>query len=423
MPTNTAPSSADELIPPMPPDSVIRVTFYSLGLAAVAAVAGLVAWQVGEGTPWPVHTARLILSGLALLLGGWALTQGPTLVKAWAIVSMAALAVAVLGLPTHWDSARLLARVMTGLLVAGTILVMLPLKARLAILSCAALFHFSGIFCAITWPEPSPWLTSQIGNRVYMPYLSFAYLRNAYHFYSPEPGPASLLVFLVEYELDEPELGEENTAKEWIILPRRRDHMVDPLGLTYYRRLSLTEMVSPSIHGLVTAQNLESLDAYNRRLRATIMSSSGTRESIPFDEVDEPRVYQYKIPQAHVTRYLLPSYARHLAMELSGPGRKVVGLKMYRLEHRIMPPSYFSPRANEGRKPDPYHPRTYRCYYYGDYDPTGKLIDPQDEMLYWLIPISPRPGVTLSNDPNQQDYIDYLSRHAGYKFEWERMKP
>ena len=40
----------------------------------------------------------------------------------------------------------------------------------------------------------------QAFNRVYNPYLQFIYQRNAYHFYSPDPGPASVLVFLLKTE-------------------------------------------------------------------------------------------------------------------------------------------------------------------------------------------------------------------------------
>ncbi len=32
----------------------------------------------------------------------------------------------------------------------------------------------------------------------YNPYLHFLYMRNAYHFYSPHPGPASVLVFYMQ---------------------------------------------------------------------------------------------------------------------------------------------------------------------------------------------------------------------------------
>jgi hypothetical protein len=250
-----------------------------------------------------------------------------------------------------------------------------------------------------------------------MPYLSFLYLRNAYHFYSPEPGPASLLVCLLQYEEDDPAGGKPKSKSEWIVLPRRDEHMKDPLGQAYYRRLSITEMISPAIPGLFNVENFENLDARQRRARAGVSAVGSAKEPIPIDSTDEPAANQYRVPQPHVSRYLLPSYAKHLAHEFSTPGRRVVGVKLYRLEHRITPTYQFAAGV------DPYHPRTYRVYYFGEYDAAGKLLNPQDEMLYWLVPITPRPGGPAPDDPDRKDFIDYLSKHAGFEFDWRRMRP
>ena len=73
---------------------------------------------------------------------------------------------------------------------------------RYVLILCGALYHFSSILVSTTSPDPTPWLVNQLGQRVYSSYQQFAYLRNAYHFYSPEPGPASLLFTLVTYEYD-----------------------------------------------------------------------------------------------------------------------------------------------------------------------------------------------------------------------------
>ena len=67
---------------------------------------------------------------------------------------------------------------------------------------------------------------------------------------------------------------------------------------------------------------------------------------------------------------------------------------------------------------DPFHPTTYRPYYLGTYDAEGKLLDPEDPMLYWLVPVLPRAGGTSPIDG--LDYDDYLSKHAGFKVEWRQ---
>jgi hypothetical protein len=41
-------------------------------------------------------------------------------------------------------------------------------------------------------------------------------------------------------------------------------------------------------------------------------------------------------------------------------------------------------------------------------------------MLYWLVPVMPKPGGAAPTDPTQRAYVDYLSLHAGYEFDWRQ---
>lgn len=418
MDTTGPPAPTDDLLPPVEPSSVYFVGYMGVAACGVAAVLGLLTLAIGNIAL--LDTLRLILVATGLLIAGAAISMRPSLPLAWLIGAVAA-GLAIGGLPEHWDSARLLAKVLTVLGILAASLAALPAVARYSVISLFAVFHFGGILTATTWPDPTPWLTNQVGYRVYMPYLSFLYLRNAYHFYSPEPGPASHLFVLLKYELDEtdPNTGKPKVVHEWITLPRRDEHMKDPLGQSYYRRLSITEMVSPSIPGLVSAESFEKLDARERRFHVSPGSPAPrTDVPIPLTDAVDPAALQYRIPQPHISRYLFPSYAKHLASEYSSPGRKVVGVKIYRVEHRIAPPSVFKDKASPFS--DPYHPSWYRPYFCGDYDANGKLIDPKDPMLYWLVPIVPggEPG-----DPEKKNFTDYLSKHARFKFDWEGVRP
>src|SRR5207244_2073818 len=101
-----------------------------------------------------------------------------------------------------WDSAALLFRVGTVLAAVGALVVLLPPFGRKIIASLFILFHFGGILTAVTSVSPAPWLSTQIWTTVYRPYLFFLWMNNAYHFYSPEPGPANLMWFCIEYESD-----------------------------------------------------------------------------------------------------------------------------------------------------------------------------------------------------------------------------
>jgi hypothetical protein len=423
MESNT--TSPPDLVPPTEPRTVFRLGLFAIACTGLAALLGLLGAALDANGPGPLSTIRLLLVALGGLLAGSALSLRANLWEVWGLAAGTCLLAALGGLPEHWDSARLLARVFTGLTVAGTILAALPAIPRYALLSCAVLFHFGGILTATTWPDPAPWLTTQLATRVYMPYLTLIYMRNAYHFYSPEPGPASLIYVLVRYELDEtdPRTGKPKETAGWAILPRRDEHMKDPLGLTYYRRLSLTEGISRVMPDLLSPETFEKLDARNARAQVAVTGfpraiEGGSTEMVQIPiappEFESP-LAQYRVPQPDVSRYLLPSYAKHLAEEYTAPGRKVLSVKIYRLEHRILqPPAFIGvPPYNVPR--DLYTPTSYRPYFLGEYDPEGRLINPKDPMLYWLVPILPK-----ANDPTGREYEDYLSKHAGYQVDWRR---
>lgn len=404
---------ADDLIPPADPRTVVRQGLTGVALTAAAAAIGLAALVVGEELPTAVEYLRVALSLTGVFVAGTALTLGPGLSRVWAIAAIACFC-GSLGLPDSWDSFQMLFRVGTGVAAAGAVLVAAPANIRYALISCGLLFHFGGILTATTWPEPTPWLTNQVGMRVYQPYLTFMYLRNAYHFYSPDPGPASHLFFLIKYELDEtdPATGKPKVVSEWFTMPRRDTQLKDPLGMTYYRRLSLTELASQTAAPLIGVKNVETLEAEGRRVKASIANQ------VPHPEAcGDPIPAQYRVPQTHISSYLLPSYVRYLASSNSGPGRKVVSVKIYRVEHRIVPTAAFVGGLS------PHHPTTFKPYYYGEYAPDGKLIDPQDPMLYWLVPVLPKPGGAAPGDPQQKDFDDYLSKHAGFEFDWKGIMP
>jgi hypothetical protein len=401
------PVSLAEVVPPVPWPTVRKVGVAGLGLVALAAVLGLVATAIGTSTPPALHTARLWLVFVGAVTAGAAVSMRPDLWQVWALGAGTAL-VGIVGLPAHWDSFRLLFGVLSAVALAFTLAKLAPPKYRLAAVSAALVFHFTGIFFATTTPPSTPWLTEQAFIRVYNPYLQFLYLRNAYHFYSPEPGPASVLVCLLKTETGrDPLTGEPQYKTQWVVMPKRPADVKDPLGLTYYRRLSLTEQVARGSPGLlIPTDAFEKSEMYVRRRNVTHI--------IPLHPFDEWAT-QYRLPQPEVARYILPSYGAHVILEHTTPeeaGKTTV--KVYRLQHNMLSVEQFVKNA------DPYHPSTYRPFFLGEFgfvpdpDNPGKtkieLIDPQEPMLYWLLPVLQRqvpPG-----DPNKKDYEDYLSVHA-----------
>jgi hypothetical protein len=404
-----APTSPDDAVPPVAPETVRTTGLVGVGLVAVAAGLGLVAHAVGK-PPDVLNTARLFLVLAGAITAGAAVSMRPDLWWAWAMGAAAAL-LGVGGLPGHWDSFRLLCWALFGVAAAGAVLVAVPLVWRLGIASAVVLFHFTGIFMATTSPPtdplPAPWITIQAFGRVYQPYLQFVYQRNAYHFYSPNPGPSSILAFLLKTEIGtDPVTGEKQYKTEWVVLPKRPNDVRDPLGLSYYRRLSLTEQLARGSPGLIVPDQFEKTEMSARRVTKL--------QAIPFHPI-EPVGLQYKLPNPDVARFLLPSYASHVILEHVRDEEAIrkTTVKVYRLEHRTLPIEQFAAKMPNGKYQDPYHPGTYRPYFLGEFNARGTLVDPQEEMLYWLLPIIPRPATP--NDPNnpfKKEYIDYMSVHA-----------
>ena len=403
--------SDSDLIPPPDPRIITITQGVGFGFCAVAALAGFVA---AENSVY-INSIRIWFSLIGCIVAGSALSLKPTHAVSWAIASVTVL-LARFGFPSHWDSFQLLVTVFGFVALAGAILAALPVTIRSAVAMVYFLFHFGGILTATTWPNPTPWITDQVGNRIYQPYLKFLYLGNAYHFYSPDPGPASHLYFLIKFRTtaNDPKTGKPTEKLEWVSIPTRPEQVKDPLALTYYRRLSLSEQCAMATPDAFTPATFEKSEAYQRRMEV----HNGLRPGYPKIPIappeTEPWGVQYKIPSPRITAVILPSYIRHLVSNYTTPDQIPVSIKVYRLEHRIMPPSTYAtdPKFN------PYHPTTYRPYFLGDYDANGTLIDPQDPMLYWLIPIVYKPGGATPGDPRNRDYEDYLEKHAGAVLEW-----
>jgi hypothetical protein len=381
--------------------------------------------------------ARVVLVVVGALAAGGAVAIRP---RSAAILGSAALAaflasVALSPAPGSaedpWDSARRLAQVLTAVAAVAAVLLLLPRAVRRTVVSLVILFHFGGIVTAVTAAQPSPWLSGQIWTYIYRPYLYFMYLNNAYHFYSPEPGPASLLWFRIEYENDEVD-GQVVKNWRWVKVPYLDKDTGNPVPwrpkVDYTRRLSLAESTNQPSIPLPE-------DVLNRLAQRRV--NAGQIRRIP-THPDLPLGAQFREPN-QFSKYWMGAYARHVACTYpheEKPHLKVTGVKIYRVVHRLPDPQELTAGL------DIYDPATYWPFYQGDYDAEGKMkpyydleldgskrLD-RDPFLYWLIPIarfpSDKPKVeeeppirVLVNKakarPQQLDLElrDYLSIHAG----------
>lgn len=426
-----------------PPPSTRRVLITGLvgvALAAIALVIGLV-----SGAPTASidrHGAdgpRAVLTIVGLIVAGSAVSLRPSWFGGWLCYA----AVGLLGygfgsapkegtewflipertwiaaLPNSWDSIQTffgIAGASFGAVAA--VATLLPLRiVGLGVLTWVA-FHFAGIISAITSPPPTPWITDQYWKRVSRPYLQFTYMNNAYQFYSPDPGPATEIWACIEYVTPESTDSETTPEKDtaWVLLPRRPQDVMDPLGLTYYRRLSITENVAqyqPPEYSVLPAE----LDRVMRRREVV-------KDFVP--KSPNPDAVQYRVPTDIVTRQLLPSYARHICSTYGDPNKKVKTVKIYRTTHSLLSLQQYRGQldANTGQllRVNPYYPHLYMAYFQGEFTPDGKVLSTTDPLLYWHIPIM-QVGSVLP--PTYEEYLkkggfdafyqDYVAKHAGSK--------
>jgi hypothetical protein len=319
------------------------------------------------------------------------------------IVGLAGLAALVgsYGFATiNWDSAVLLFRVLAAIAAVGAILVVLPGIWRRVVASGMILFHFGGILVAVTSVPPNTvWLANYAWCYLYHPYLQFFYLNNAYHFYAPEPGPAFLLWFLVEYEKD-----AEGRHWRWVKVPEL-DHDGNPLrpeGGRVWPKVEYTRRLSLANYALMPGSSPGNFEALMRRRIA-----AGQLRDVPIHPII-PVQQQYHYP-ASASRVYLRDYVRHVAATYKcpqNPELHVRNIKVYYAIHQLVLPKMMA----EGDRPD--DPSQYVPIYMGEFDNQGNFtdyLDPDqptgagDPFLYWVIPIVKDSSGHVTN---------YILRHA-----------
>ena len=302
-----------------------------------------------------------------------------------------------------WDSARAAVLVLTGIAVLAAVLLCLPRLVRRLVISLLVVFHFVGIMTAATSVPPNPALSMMLWSHVYRPYLEFFYLVNAYHFYSPDPGPGTLVWFYVIYE--------DGTMQEYV-LPDQDKNMP---GLEYQRYISLAES------GINQKSTMAPPDFEFRWQRR---NEAGRHDGInPYPGVSAE--LQYREPTPWYSKRMLESYARYVARNVPHPSdatKKVISVKIYLVIHNILSPKEILDGIGPETK------SLYMPYFMGEFDADGKLKDPNDPYLYWLIPILPKqvamraerrvgfaPGVGRQNINGQVEVVDYFEVHKNLK--------
>ncbi len=349
------------------PQEIGRVWYIALGGAAAIGVAALTQLVAPDSKSLNVPQMLLIVAGALAI--GVANVLRPFQIRLLALAAGACV-LARFGIPEQFDSFRLVAGFGVLVSAAGAVLVALPVPYRKVVACLLVLLHFGGILCAVTGPDPRPWLSNIVGVGFYRPYLDYMYLTNAYHFYSPEPGPASQLWFCIKYTPN----AEGVSSVRWYKMPQRPKDMTDPMALSYYRRLCLTQQMDNYVPMPLITDEMK---------RQRLMRAEGD-DGIPIDPAF-PLDAQYRLPPDPVREHLLPSFVRHVAKmpenQHDDGVTSIESIKVYRVEHAIPLPVELKMGVKF------YDETTYRPFYLGEFDPDGALLNPSDPLLYWLIPI------------------------------------
>jgi len=322
-------------------------------------------------------------------------------------VAAVVLLLGYVALDPRWDSGRSFLCVLSAVTLVGGMIVVVPVAWRKGVASLLIVWHFAGITAAVTTVEPPnappSWVATKLWTVVFRPYLQWTYMNNAYHFYSPEPGPASLMWARLEYD---------GGGYQWVKLPRR-EH--GPVQMTYQRILAINESLNQSAQ--VPPPLMQEL--------AKKRKEDWLLKKIPLHpEMPEP--FQYREPNPYAKK-LAGSYVRHLAREYpTREDRDLKAVKLYRVTHSIATAQQLANVMPGGGRQHADDPWLYMPYYLGEFDPAGRLLgkdgkpladdnplrEERDPLLYWLIPILP--DVSRERpDLDRTRLLDFLAVQAG----------
>jgi hypothetical protein len=350
----------------------------------------------------------------------------------------------------EWDSVRFFLIGVIIVSLAGGMLILLPVLLRKVLVSLLILFHFVGIFVAGTNVAPQgmdqpPWLTEQLWTRVYRYYLGFLYMTNAYHFYSPNPGPSTLIWFRIQYT---------DGSYRWVQRPSKKDSLVP---LDYTRSMVIADSTNLSAFSpspWLLARRIEErryagfafVPERGPKYLAVGAAAGGyfpghragekyRGVQIPITAEEVTQGYGnvaegYKEPNEYAKR-LISSYVRYVAKNYphsTDPEVAIDHIKVYRFTHRLI-------AAQEmaiGR--DPMQEVYLTPYFMGKFNTDGELINKQqqydnsgrpiydpekcDGFLYWTIPIVAIPKAPQGDIQTPwiaKDFTvrNYMRLHAG----------
>lgn len=294
-----------------------------------------------------------------------------------------------LAMDKSWDSLIMACNVFAGVTFCLALFVLLPLGAKKITAVFLVLFHFAGIISAVTSLEPpgapASWVATNLWAFYFRHYLTFAYMNNAYHFYSPEPGPPTLIWSKIQYE---------DGTFLWFKIPSRDE---SPIQMHYQRMLSITES-----HNMASNNTPDNWD--ERLQKRNLAGLAHQPQILPLSK-GMSSSFMFREPTEY-SKKMVSSFALYLTKKFAHPDKNpqtnIDNIKIYKVTHGIITASDLA--RGEG----PLDKTLFYPYFLGSFDKKGNLIDPNDSFLYFLLPIN------RSFNPNEPSVLtDSLEIHAG----------
>lgn len=209
-------------------------------------------------------------------------------------------------------------------------------KVVVSLLICAHWFAICTAVLAAGTPQFPPPLPA-VYARLYVtqPYLNFLFLTNPYRFYAPNPGPANLIWFRIEYA---------DGSVRWLEVPDRRNWR---LRMPYQRHLCVALLFDQM------GESVSPEDPTVRRLSA-----------------------QGRVAASSFARYVARKYARQ---DENGQPIPVARVSIYTVMHSVLEPHM----VQKGW--DINDLRLYTPFYIGTFGPDGVQLDKGTEFMEYRV--------------------------------------
>jgi hypothetical protein len=310
-------------------------------------------------------------------------------------------AAAAVLIPQSWDSIRILGIVFAAVIGAVLFLALLPAPIRKLVFLALLCVHFLGIACLSLPGIKDGFLSALLRAKFYNAIQKPMYLQSNYQFFSHLSNEYPLLWFRLDYQDD---------RQEWLRVP---DAARVPSLVEFDRERSLANYLA-----LDLMREQDTLD-WSQRVLKRNQDAAALHPPLP---PLPATIFDFETPMAFAfpgvaVRKTVASFIRHVALTKPrlANGASLKSIRLYLVFHRVMRPL----EMIEGSMPD--EPRFYLPYFIGDFSLKGELLDPEDGLIGFALPIFPTVGIDAEfPGASRRSEIDFFLLHSGLDLSKEK---